>query len=69
MNTTTMRVRRCTFEFNFDTGALRLSGIGDPAILDEEEAKALGDFLFEVLSVQGHPPRILPLTITDVEVR
>jgi hypothetical protein len=68
-NFTTMKLRDSdyTFEFDFDAGQLRLCWPGEQTFLNREETIALGDFLFEVLSAQGHPPRILPLTITSVE--
>jgi hypothetical protein len=68
-NFTTMTVGNYVFEFDFDTGELRLSWAGSQTFLSSDETEALGDFLFEVLSAQGHPPRILPLTITSVEVK
>lgn len=66
---TTMRVGNYTFEFDFDTGELRLSWAGAQTFLNRDDTIALGDFLFEVMTVQGRAPRILPLTITSVEVK
>lgn len=66
-NLTTMHVGRYTFEYDFDTRGLRLSWTGEQTVLDPDETIALGDFLFEVMRTQGRTPRILPLTITNVE--
>lgn len=68
-NFTTMTVGNYVFAFDFDTHELRLSWAGSQTTLDREETIALGDFLFEVLSASGRAPRILPLTITGVEVK
>ena len=69
-NFTTMKVRNYLFVFDFDTGALEITDEAtEQVVLDRDAAIALGDFLFEVLSAQGHPPRILPLTVTSVEVK
>lgn len=64
---TTMRVGNYTFEFDFDTSELRLSWSGAQTFLNADETRALGDFLFEVMTAQGQPPRIQPLTITGIE--
>ncbi len=66
-NFTTMTVGNYVFEFDFDTGELRLSWAGSQTFLNLDEAKALGDFLYEVLQTQGYTPRIWPLKITNVE--
>jgi len=66
---TSMKVGNYTFEFDFDSSELRISWAGSQTFLNQDETEALGDFLFEVLTVQGHPPRIQPLTITSVEVK
>ncbi len=66
---TSMTVGNYRFEFDFDISELRLSWAGSQTFLNQDETEALGDFLFEVLTVQGNPPRIRPLTITSVEVK
>ena len=70
-NFTTMHLKdsNYTFEYDFDTGSLRLSWSGAQTFITPDETIALGDFLFEVIRAQGHPPRILPLTITSVDVK
>lgn len=66
-DSTTMTVSNYKFAYDFHTGELRLFGPDSQTSLTSEVADALGDFLFEVLTVQGRPPHILPLKITGVE--
>ena len=66
-NGTAMTIGNNKFTFDFDTGELQISQADLQMSFDLDEAQALGDFLFEVLSVKGYPPRILPLKITSVE--
>jgi hypothetical protein len=68
-NYTTMGVGNTEFLFDFDTGELHLNRQDEQMQLSLEEAKALGDFLYEVLQTKGYTPRIYPITIMGVEVK